>query len=122
MTDGRRHAADLAIFTLDEFEREPRVGNVFPKTNRRVARGEGRRGIEQVGATGERAVIVDGEAAAREAGERGGGGDALDLRPIFPAMSVLRIEQAGVETGFVAQQQEALGVGVEATEGVNVFR
>lgn len=34
-------------------------------------------------------------------------------------MGVARIEEAGVETGLVAEEQEALAVGVEAAEGVN---
>ena len=36
-------------------------------------------------------------------------------------MGVLRIEQAGVEAGLVAEEEKALGVGIESAQGINVF-
>jgi hypothetical protein len=36
-------------------------------------------------------------------------------------MGVFRIEQAGVESGFVAEEQEAFRIGIETPERVNIF-
>jgi len=47
------------------------------------------------------------------------GGHAFDEGPVFAFVGVARIEQAGVKAGFVGEEQEALAVGVEATEGIN---
>src|SRR5882757_9288112 len=69
-----------------------------------------------------RKVAIDFDPAAGEPREAVGSRDAFDLCPINAAMRVVRIEQAGIETGFVAEQQEALGIGVEPTQGINVFR
>ena len=119
VANGGGHAADLAIFSLREFEGEPGVGDGFSHADGRDARSDGGSGIEQARATGQRAVVVDRDAAAREAGEGIGGRGAFNLRPVFAAMGVAGIEQPRVETGLVAEEQEALAVGVEAAEGVN---
>src|SRR5436305_10037405 len=47
MTNSRGHPPDLTVLALDEFERDPAVGNIFAKTNRRVARRNLRLRIEQ---------------------------------------------------------------------------
>src|SRR2546427_204884 len=107
MTDRRGHAADLAVLALGEFKREPGIGHVFAKSDRWIARGEGGRGVEEAGAAGERAVLIESDAAAREAGEGLGRRDALDLGPVFAAVGVFRIEELGIEAGLVAEQEEA---------------
>ena len=119
VANGGGHAADLAVFSLREFEGEPGVGDGFSHADGRDARSDGGSGIEQARATGQRAIVVDRDAAAGEAGEGIRGRGAFNLRPVFAAMGVARIEEAGVETGLVAEEQEALAVGVEAAEGVN---
>src|SRR5206468_962231 len=48
-------------------------------------------------------------------------GDALDLRPVFADVGVARVQQAVIPLRLVAQEQQALGVGVEATDGIDVF-
>ena len=120
VADSGGHAADLAVLPLDEFEGEPGIGDVFADPDRRIARGERWRGIEEAGAARPGAVVVDGDMTAGEKRERRGGRDTFHLRPVFPAMGVHRIEQASVETGFVAEEEEALGVGIEAAERVDV--
>ena len=119
VADGGGHAADLAIFSLREFEGEPGVGDGFSHADGRVARGDGGSGIEEARATRQGAGVVDRDAAAGEAGESSGGWGAFDLRPVFAAVGVAGIEQPGVETGFVAEEQEAFAVGVEAAERVD---
>jgi len=36
-------------------------------------------------------------------------------------MGVFRVEQAGVESGFVAEEQEAFRIRIKSTKGVNIF-
>ena len=122
MADGGGHAANLAVFPLDEFEGEPRVGNFFSNADRWIARGDGGRVVEETRAARERVVVVDGDAAAGEARESFGGREAFDLRPVFAAMSVRRIKEAVVQTRFVGEQKQALGVGVEAAECIDAAR
>jgi hypothetical protein len=119
VADGGGHAADLAVFSFDEFEGEPGVGDGFSHADGRDARSDGGSGIEQARAAGQGAVVVDRDAAARETGEGIGGRGAFNLRPVFAAMGVAGIEQPGVEARFVAEEQQALAVGVEAAERID---
>ena len=119
VADGGGHAADLAIFSLREFEGEPGVGDGFSHADGRDARSDDGNGIEEVRAAGQGAVIVDRDAASGEAGEGIRGRGAFDLRPVFAAMGVAGIEQPRVEAGLVAQEQEAFAIGVEAAERVD---
>lgn len=121
MTDRCGHASDLAVFALDEFERKPAIGNVFAKTNRRVAGRKRWRWIETANAARTRGVVADPQAAF-EFCERGVVGESFDLRPIFAAMSALGIEQLGIQAGLVTEEQQAFGIGVETSERVNIFR
>ena len=119
VADGGGHAADLAVFPLDQLERKPGIGDVLADPDRRNARREGRRGIEQAGAAGPGAVVVEGKVPAGELRESRGSGDTFHLGPVFAAVGVGRIEQARIETGLVAEKQQAFGVGVEASERVD---
>ena len=49
-----------------------------------------------------------------------GGGAAFYDGGVFALVSVAGIEEAGVEAGLVAEEEEPLGIGVEATEGIDV--
>jgi len=44
------------------------------------------------------------------------------LGPVFAAVGVLGIEEAVVQRGLVAEEKEAFGVGIEATERIDVAR
>jgi hypothetical protein len=46
---------------------------------------------------------------------------SLDLSPVGAGVGVFRVEQFGVESGFVGKKEEAFAVAVEAAEGVDVF-
>jgi len=120
MAGGGGHAADLAVFALGQFEGEPGVGDGFADANGRVAGRQGRRRIKPAGARGQRGVITDADAAGKLS-ERGIVGNAFDLHPVFAAVGVFGVEETGVETRFVGEKEEAFGVGVEATERVDVF-
>ena len=41
------------------------------------------------------------------------------MDPINPVMSLGRIEQARVQWAFVAQEEESLGIGVQAADGID---
>jgi hypothetical protein len=36
-------------------------------------------------------------------------------------MGVFRVEQAGVESGFVAEEQEAFRIGIEPAQGIYIL-
>ena len=46
----------------------------------------------------------------------------FDLSPVGARMGVFRIEEFGVQSGFVGEQEKALTIAVEAAERVDVFR
>jgi zinc-binding alcohol dehydrogenase/oxidoreductase len=119
MPDRGRHTAHLAVFSFDQCEREPAIGDGFAHTDRRIARRDFGLGIKQARPAGQGAIVVDHDAAAGELGDSFGGRHALDLRPVFAAVRVSRIEEAGVEAGFVAEEKQALAVGIESTERVD---
>lgn len=121
MAHGGGHAADLAVFAFDELEREPGVRDGFADADGGIAWRKGGWWGEKADAAGERAEVAEVESAAAEARERIRRWNTFDLGPVFAAVGVLGIEQAGIEAGFVAEEEEAFGIGVEAAEGVNVF-
>lgn len=123
VADGRGHAADLAIFAFMESQGQPRVGDVFAKTHRRIARWKGGGLGFGEAASFERSAGVVGEFhAGGEAGEGVVGGDAFDQHPVFAFVGVLRVEELGVEPGFVGEQEQALAVGVETAKRVDARR
>lgn len=119
MTDGGGHASDLAIAAFDEFEFDPAVGDVLAKADGRIARGDDRLGIEERDSAWPGAVILDGDTRG-ELLEGFRGGDPFDLGPVGAGVAALGIEQAGIQAGFIAEQEQALGVGIESAEGVDV--
>lgn len=121
MADGGGHAADLAVLAFDQLEREPAIGNVFSETDGRVARWQRGRGIEQASSAGQGGVVADFHASL-ELRERGGIGNAFHLRPVFAPVRVGWVEELRVQARFVAEEQQAFGVGVEPAERVDVFR
>lgn len=44
------------------------------------------------------------------------------MGPVFAAVGVLGIEETVVQPGLIAEEKEALGVGIEATERIDVGR
>jgi CRISPR/Cas system-associated endonuclease Cas1 len=36
-------------------------------------------------------------------------------------VGIFRVEQAGIEPGFVAEEKESFRIGIESTERINVF-
>lgn len=119
MADGGGHATNLTVFPFDQFEREPRVGDALTDADGRSPQVDGRGGLQHAGATRERAVSVDGDAAAGEVSECSRGGLAFDLCPVFAAMGVLGVEEAVVQPRFIAEEKQALGVGIEAAERID---
>ena len=119
MTHGRRHAPNLAVFSFCELEGDPCIRDAFSEANRRIARRHVRRGMEQPGAAWQRAITCEVDSSTGEPRKRSDVRDALDLDPILTAMRVLGIKQQRVEAGFVTQQEQTFGVGIESAEWVH---
>jgi len=105
MADARRHPARLAILALDQLQPNPAGRHGLPETDWRDARGRLWLRVQQPGLAREGSTTLDQHSLGQEA-EAFGGGDALDLRPIFALMSGSRMEQALVQGAFVAQQKQ----------------
>ena len=121
MADGGGHPSNLAVLTLGELERDPGVRDVFPMTDRRIAGRQLRGRIEQPDTTGPGAEFTEVDSAALEAAQRLRVRHALHLRPVLAPVGMTWIQKAGVQAGLAAQQQQALGIGVETAEGINAF-
>jgi len=140
MTDGGGHAADLTVFAFDEFEGDPAIGDGFSEADGWVAwrqdvgwlgadgRGDAggvgflgqdvRRGFEESGLARAGEIVADDDAAF-ELAECFRGGNAFDLDPVFAGVSVAGVEESGDEGGFVGEEEQTFGVGVEAADGVD---
>ena len=77
--------------------------------------------VEDGRATGEGFASLDHDAALKRF-ERFEGRDALDLHPVFAVVAADGVKEALIECGFIAEQEQAFGVGIQAAEGVNAFR
>jgi hypothetical protein len=62
MANGGGHFTDLSIFAFDQFNGDPRIGNGFSDTNRRIAGWKVGLGIEEPSATGKGLVLSYGNA------------------------------------------------------------
>lgn len=118
VADGGGHASDLAVTAFDEFEGDPAIGNGFPHANGRVSGRDCGLGVEQPSAAGEGGAALNEDATA-EAGEGFRGGDAFDLDPVLTRVGVFGLEEPLIPVGFVAEEEETFGVGVEAADGVD---
>ena len=72
--------------------------------------------LERFGTAGETFVAFDDDGAAAEFGEGGFIGLAFDKDEVSPAVLVAGIEEAVFEGFFVGEEEESLGIHVEATE------
>ena len=43
------------------------------------------------------------------------------MSPVGAEMRVFRVEQAGVEPGFVAEKEEAFRIRIKSTKRINIF-
>lgn len=72
-----------------------------------------------MGAAGTGVVALEGDAGG-EAVEGFLGRDPFDLGPVGAWVGAVWVEEAGIEAGFVAEEEEAFGIGVEAAERIDV--
>jgi len=121
MSDGRSHAAHLAIFSLHQLQRDPGVGYGRAHADGRHARCDLRRRIEPACRARPR-TLASNRDAAREAGERRLVGRTLDLRPIFTAMPRIRMEEARIQSGLIGQQQQSLRIRIEPPQRIHIRR
>ena len=118
MPDGSRHAANLTILSLDEFQGDPAVGDGFAHADRRITGRNVRLRVEQPRQARESSVTLD-----QNSGFQGREGfprrNPLHLSPVATGMPTLRIEQTGIQTGFVAEKKKSLGVGIESADRID---
>lgn len=121
MTDGRRHPANLPVFPLGKIQLDPAFGDVLAGADRRVTRGDLGLRVEEFGEAGSRGMPSDHNSLAQQSkGVRRG--DALDLCPVAAWMSVLGVEEAGIEPPFVREEEESFGIGIKSAERVDILR
>lgn len=121
VTDRGGHFADLAIFSFHQFQRNPAVLDGLPKTNRRIARRDDRLRIKDASVAGECFAAFDHDATFQftQLFHRW---NPLDLRPIFPLMSLTGVKQLPVQLRLIAHEQQAFGIGVEPANGPYLLR
>jgi hypothetical protein len=120
MADGGGHATHLAVLAFDEFEADPAIGHAFAEADGRDARRNLRLRVEEPGAAGQGFVALDDESVLKLV-QGFAHGDFFDLRPILAFVGVARVEELCVPMCFIAQEEEAFGIGIEAADGVDVF-
>jgi len=104
MTDGSRHAPNLAVLTFHQFERNPAVWNIFAETNgRRPGLNCGLR-AESNNPAGTGMMSLKHH-SGRQTLERVIRGHAFDLGPVGAEVALLGIKQAGIESGFVTEEE-----------------
>ena len=118
MSNRSGHTPDLAILAFDQNEFEPDVRNIFPKADGRVTRWNFRLRLQNSGGARERFILLDGHPFG-EMSQCLGTGDALDLRPIRSFVALLRVQEPFTKSGFIAQQEQTFGVGIEPAERID---
>jgi len=114
--NGSGHFADLAVAAFAEGEFEPAGGDVLAVADRGIA---GWKVGADLSGFGREGLAAFYDKAGAELLEGGIGDFAFDLGPVGAGVGVFRIEEFGVEAGFVGEQEEAFAVAVEAAEGVD---
>lgn len=115
MSDRRRHPPDLPVSPFDEFEGDPPVRDGFPKPNGGIARGDDGLGVGHPGAAGKGSDALHHD-SPRKGFELFGTWNPLDLDPVPTGMRASRFEEACGPAGFVAEEQESFGIGVEPAD------
>ena len=59
MANGGGHFTDLSIFAFDQFQGDPRIGNGFSDSDRRIARRKVGLGIEEPSTAWESLMVAD---------------------------------------------------------------
>ena len=113
------HFADLAVAAFAEGEFDPAGRDALTKADGRIARRVV--GANLFGFGGESSFFFDDDTLAQLL-QRIFGHLPFDLRPVSAGMGVFRIEEFGVQSGFVGKKKESFAVAVEASERVDVFR
>ena len=109
---------DLPVPAFHQFKGDPALGDVPAETDRRVAGPHIGLGFEEPRLARQRPAASNRH-APRKGLQRLRAGNAFDLRPVKAGMPVAWIEELHVQRGFIAQQQKALAVGIEAAYGID---
>jgi hypothetical protein len=148
MPDGRRHPPHLTVLALDQFQPDPTIGDGFAETDGRGASwnfwssgvsAERRTifGSVNSGALPRRhynlRLRLQNPCAAMQSFPALNHNssfqflqafrcrDFFNLRPILALVGVARVKESFVPVRFIAQEQQPLGIGVEPSDGINIF-
>ena len=116
--DARGHFADLTIASFAQGELDPTGRYVLTKANGWIA--WGKIGVDVFGFGGESCFSFDDDTIAQFL-QRFFVHLPFDLGPVSAGVGVFRIEEFGVEAGFVGKEKKSFAVAVEAAERVDVF-
>jgi hypothetical protein len=118
VADRRGHPANLAFFTFDDFQLQPRGGNGFPVADGGLALPDGRQFDEaDFGGEGEAVFQQD---AAGEVGQGGFVGQTFNLHPVDFGEFVLGFGDVVLEPSRVGQDHQPFAVEVQPSGGVDV--
>lgn len=119
MANGCSHAAHLPVLAFKQFQTNPAGRHGLAEADGRGTRGHVRLWVENPGAAGQRQSFLDLEPCTEleQALRRG---EPLDLRPVFAFMSMARMQQLLVKCGFIAEQEQAFRVGIQAANRINI--
>jgi hypothetical protein len=137
MTNGRSHFADLPVFTLNQLERYPTIGNGFAETNGWVAGRDNRRAGRNIrtminicrdglrfdypGPAWQSFTALD-DYSALQVFQFFRGWNPFDLGPVFALMGLAGMQEFLVQAGIIAQQEKTFGIGIKPANGPKIFR
>src|ERR1700733_1219444 len=114
----RGHATHLAVLSFTYREPNPRRRNFRTMADRRIARPQSLRFLDEIRVRRPRREVAEIHAFAQliECRWRR---RTFHLRPIHLRQIVLRLRDACLQDAVVGEQHEALAVGIEAAGGIN---
>lgn len=121
MPDGSGHFADLPVAAFCERKFEPDVRDIFSETDRWIAGCDVWLRIENPDVARARFSTFDDDAFFQR-GERHRCGNAFHERVIRAFVCVAWVEQAGVQTRLVGEQQQTFAIRVQPPQWVHIFR
>jgi len=121
VADGGGHAADLAVSAFDEFEGDPAIGDGLTHPDGRGPWGDVRLRFQEPGTAWEGRAALDDDTLA-ELVDGFGVGYSFDLDPVPAGMGMSGLEQSLIPMGFIAEEEETLGIGVQSSDGVDAGR
>lgn len=118
MADGCRHSSHLTIAPFVNLKFDPKIGNTFSDSDRRITRRNRRLRMENAGLRGKSELSVERDPGF-EAGKRFSRGRSLDKGPVSFCDMTPRSKQSDVPLRFVGEQKQPLRVGIQSANRIN---